>query len=148
MPTVREQVRELIATGEIEKSLSLLRQYSNDDQQNEIIIFQSRFAQMQKEEHLTGENKSNERLRLCKAILEWVNKASESKFAINSSNDPLFSKRKEKLKKKIADTYTLIEQWEEKLQVSENPTEQKRCTMEIARLQDIVSQYIKELNQS
>lgn len=56
-------------------------------------------------------------------------------------------KRKiESLENNISETENLMNEWEEKKRLSENPTERKKSELEIARLRKILGEYESELN--
>ncbi|MDX2302161.1 MAG: hypothetical protein NW226_05140 [Microscillaceae bacterium] len=51
----------------------------------------------------------------------------------------------ERIQKNIQETEALLDEWEEQKRLASNPTERKRCDLEIARLQKIIKDHENEL---
>lgn len=151
MENMWKTARDLIAQGLLDKSLDFLsmQQVLSQSAKTEIIIFQARLAQLQREERTLGTQETLERNRLTKAVLDAILQWEMQPGAPSAAADPLAIirlKRKEALQQKIVDVYSLVGQWEQKKTLSDNPTEIQRCSVEISRLQDIVAEHLKEWN--
>ena len=147
MDNILSQARDLIAQGQLSKSLALLRQQAGipPEANTEIIIFQARLSQLERAEMLFGDNQQSERNRLNKNVLDFVGNLGNTSIPPISDVINQFARmRRNSLQQKIKDVYALMEQWEQKLSLSENPTETKKCEIEILRLQGILDGHLGE----
>ncbi len=149
MDNIWLQARDLIAQGQLAKSLALLRQFPGlpAEADAELIIFQARLTQLEREARLFGENESTERNRLTKSALDFIQNYENTAPAQPPSASPLDmlrQMRQNNLQQKIKDVMDLMVQWEQKQTLSDNPTEIKRCEIELSRLQNILIGHQKE----
>lgn len=149
MDNIWLQARDLIAQGQLAKSLALLRQIPGlpAEADAELIIFQARLTQLERDARLFGENEDTERNRLNKSVLDFIqNYASTAPNQAPASNplEMVRQMRRNSLQQKIKEVMDLIAQWEQKQTLSDNPTEIKRCEIELTRLQGILNGHQKE----
>lgn len=149
MNNIWSQARDLIAGGQLAKSLALLRQQTglSPESDAELVIYQARLSQLEREERLLGNQETIERNRITKGVLDFIQNADQGNLAASTAANPINLVRKirlDNLQQKIKDVYDLIAQWEQKQTLSDNPTEIKRCEMEILRLQTILNGHLKE----
>lgn len=151
MDNIWSNVRELIAQGQLSEALNLLRQQPGLDGEadTELILLQARLSHLEREERLIGTRQTIERNQLTKNALDFIQKQENvratEKMAANPA-DFIANMRRNSLQQKIKDVYGLLEQWEQKQSLSDNPTETQRCSLEINRLQGILDGYVRELN--
>ncbi len=72
---------------------------------------------------------------------------AEDKFGLNALTimNPRNQRRVSRLEKNLQETEALLDEWQEKLRVAENPNERKRCQIEIERLEKMLDDYEAEL---
>lgn len=139
-----QKSRGLIGQAELSLALTLLCKHLQGNLLNEVMLYQTRLAYLQKEQKLFNSDESkSELLKLSKVVLDFI-LTNEEKAVYKMAQEPL-KNRVAKLRARIKNTYQLLEQWEEKMMVSENPSEQRRSQMEIKRLHQIVQKHLAEL---
>lgn len=144
MMNIWKQAKELIGAGALAPALELLSQHLGPDIQNELILFRANLTYLEREERLFEADISDKKNRLIIRVLQFimVYEAQENK----QMNTSVTSIRKERLIKRQLKAYLLLEKWEEKLEISENPNEIRRSEIEIERLKNILDKYTEEID--
>lgn len=135
--------KKLIANDRVEECLDLLQQAGSGSLAKDIVILQARLSQL-RTESITGADTSAKRLRICESILLLIETQENHPIQPTPPN-AVQNQRVSRLKTKVLECYALLDEWESKLEIAENPGERKRCELEIARLQNIVRQYLSEI---
>ena len=144
-----KHIRNLIARNKIEDALNLLRAINIDDidLSNSFDALSGEYVSLKNRKLVTNEIIEPEinrfRLNLLNLISDLEISQKENKRHIHFSTN---QKRAIHLKKKLEDTTELISEWEEKRDLAENPTEEKRCEKEINKLNRIFKIYSEEYN--
>lgn len=141
------KARELIAQGQLPQALAALRQHlgAASPAEADLILFQARLSQAKRAEMLLGSDSSTELNRLTHSVLDYIGQLEKNAAPPASKPLDLVAQlRSNSLQQKIRDVYALLEQWEQKQLLSDNPTEIKRCEAETQRLQSILDKYLAE----
>lgn len=145
-------IRQLIADGETETALahleSAIKQGGNDNLLNQVILLKAKEKDLRIESRNYGEDKEHryqvQRLRssVLSLLSELMNAPSEETQSNEKNNDHSYSPPDQT--NKITRVQKLIDAWEEKKEISTDPTDFRRCEMELKRLKGILHTYLSD----
>ena len=139
-----ENAKKSISAGAIAPALDLLHQSLEEDWQDQVLLYRSMLAKLQDEERLFGSNKQEDRARLSWQILQFIRECQNRKLTMpKGATTPRYLA----LLKRRDQAIELLNEWEEKLELAESPSERKRSEREIARIKGIIQGYTDEMQQ-
>lgn len=142
-------IRAVIANGETEKAIEelikVLKSRNDSKFIDTIILLSGQFQQLKQQEIIGIKADKNELRRIEYSLLQIISSIEKDSRRANIS---IFKvQRLLKLEAKISGLYSLLSDWEDKGDLTENPTEKKRCENEIEKVKLNLSKYEEEYNQ-
>jgi len=142
-----EQLSKLIIDGKTEYVFDELIKFLTDNDKetlNEISLLYSQFNRQKKEQMLGLSDNIHIANRINLSILQFLTKMELTNTNKNIKFNNLNSTRIEQLENKVKQNTELLNQWEQKVDISENPSEQKRCEIEIDKIKKSLMTYQNE----
>ncbi|MCB0598240.1 MAG: hypothetical protein H6557_25820 [Lewinellaceae bacterium] len=156
MGSYLNEARALIAQRKVLNALALLEKMIENSLETEefldqIILLRARYEDWISEEINYGDNRDSA-VKLQKirhstlSLISQIEKTHPSLIKDSAFQHPLLNakNRTKEQNDRIERVSSLIRQWEEKREVTTDPTELKRCELELKRLKKILNEYNEE----
>ncbi len=141
MSDFKRRIRGYIVKGKIQLAINELKNFVDDD--TNLIILEAQYNQIKNDIGLiTDGDKDVKTTRINSALLNILDEYCDDYKNTTIDNNNI---RSTNLKKKIANNYERLSEWEEKRDLSENPNEKARCNNEIKSIKKQTDEYKKEL---
>lgn len=146
---IKNEINEQVAKGNLEKAIELLIEYSRlklPEVYQHALVLSCQLRNWNKQNNL-GLNPPREIfIQVSVSITNLTSQLEENQNEeLGIDRFKLF--RIKQLEEKIIKTYQLIDEWEQKRDIAENPNEAKRSQIEIQKLKFVSQEYLDELNQ-
>ncbi len=138
----------------VQELLAVSKKANEKDIHNNLIMQSGRLNSINNDNNMgviSRQDYNMEIAKIRKALLYIIDKLSdffvqEEDINLSQTNNSTNISRLEQLQDSINRNYELLNQWEEKRDLSENPKENMRCEREIEQIKQIIKKYEDELN--